>query len=145
MAKISKPKPKRRPKERSGIARMNFREDPARALLEPGVAGIADLGATGGVGLPELALPEEMEMDDMERRELLVNPSDLQDPGDPESGDVGVVGGIAAGGELPDLLPLELWGSGVRIDRRGLGGTGTLEAEMAQEEEDRSEFEEEKL
>ncbi len=47
-----------------------------------------------------IALPEELEMENIERREMLVNPSDLQDVGDPESGDVGVPGGLAAGGEM---------------------------------------------
>lgn len=105
--------------------------DQDNAILNAGGAGLDDLGATGGAaGLPEIALPAEMDLDDMERRELMVNPSDLQDVGDPESGDVGVVGGLAAGGEMGmggrDHNTDDPWGSElneeVNLDHRtGMG------------------------
>ncbi len=134
-------KSKKTPKERDEINWANF-QDPAGLVLEAGVAGIADMGPTGGVGLPEIALPEELELDDMERRELMVNPSDLQDPGDPESGDVGVVGGVAAGGDIPDISPMS-WGTVSEHEAIGMGGTGTIEGEMAEHEDEG--LEEEKL
>jgi hypothetical protein len=51
----------------------------------------------------EEAMPPEEKFEmAMENREILVNPSDLQDVGDPEAGDVGVAGGLAAGGEMEE-------------------------------------------
>lgn len=127
--------------------------DPDGVILEVGAGGLSEAGATGGVGLPEIALPAELEMDDTERRELLVNPSDLQDIGDPESGDVGVPGGFAAGGEMGeggrDHSGDDPWGGELNVPAAnfrgdaGVGGTGTVESEM-EEEEERLEFEEEK-
>jgi hypothetical protein len=128
--------------------------DPDGVMLEIGVAGIAEAGATGGVGLLEVALPEEDGLDDMERRELLVNPSDLQDVGDPEAGDVGVVGGLAAGAEMGlsgrDHEETDPWGLDLidgpdEINPAGVGGTGVIESEMAEAEAARLAFEEEKL
>ncbi len=118
----------------------NLGPDPDGVILEPGVAGLSESMGTGGVGLPEIALEALEEIDDMERRELLVNPSDLRDPGDPEAGDVGVVGGLAAGGDDFLLGGVDPWGIGVA----GLGGTGTIESELAEEEESRLKFETEK-
>lgn len=121
----------------------NLGPDPDNVILEPGAAGIGELGPTGGVGVEEVVLEEALAMDDMERRELLVNPSDLQDIGDPESGDVGVVGGLAAGGEMgmsggSELVPP------LTHDPLGLGGTGTIEGEMTEFEDEKEEFETEK-
>ena len=59
------------------------------------------------------------EADDMEARERLYNPSDLQDVGDPEGTDVGVPFGLAAGGMMGeggrdfDGNGNDPWGSGL--------------------------------
>jgi hypothetical protein len=78
---------------------------------------IGDLSVSEDIGLSEGVLAEELAMEDMERRELLVNPSDLQDVGDPEAGDVGVAGGLAAGGEMGEggygALANDPWGLGL--------------------------------
>jgi hypothetical protein len=139
-------------KKDDGLAIGDLGPDPDNIMLEAGATGIGELGATGGVGLEEIALQEGLELDDMERRELLVNPSDLQDVGDPEAGDVGVVGGLGAGGEMGmggrDHNPNDPWSSELTDENgsvAGVGGTGAIESEMAEFEEEKAQFEEEKM
>lgn len=66
--------------------------DPEDVLLEAGIGGV----------VPESALRAELEREDMEGRERLYNPSDLQDVGDPEGTDVGLPFGLASGGEMAE-------------------------------------------
>jgi hypothetical protein len=70
-------------------------------ILEGGITKrTGDMGPTGGVGLPETASLEELkELDTDTQENSRLNPSDLNDPGDPEAGDDGVPGGMEAGGE----------------------------------------------
>jgi hypothetical protein len=83
---------------------------------------VGDL-TTESIGVNEGVLAEELAMEDMERRELLVNPSDLQDVGDPEAGDVGVAGGLAAGGEMGEggygVSANDPWGLELLVDAPG--------------------------
>lgn len=59
-----------------------------------------DMGASGDVGLEELALSERLEEEEQTSRERQRLPSDLQSPGDPNAGDVGISGGIASGEDV---------------------------------------------
>lgn len=56
-----------------------------------------DMGASGDVGLEELATSERLEEEEQTERDRRRLPSDMQSPGDPNAGDVGIPGGIAAG------------------------------------------------
>ena len=84
------------------------------------VRAISDSYVADTIALPEIALSEEIIREDMEgieERERLYNPSDLQDVGDPEGTDVGVPFGLAAGGAMGeggrdyDEASNDLWGS----------------------------------
>jgi hypothetical protein len=85
-------------KEAVGEAAEENRTD---QILEGGMTNRpGDMGPTGGVGLPEtVSLAELKELDTDEEENKRVNPSDLNDPGDPEAGDDGVPGGMEAGGD----------------------------------------------
>lgn len=56
-----------------------------------------DMGASGDVGLEELATQERLEEEEFDARESMRVPSDMRSPGDPNAGDVGISGGIATG------------------------------------------------
>jgi hypothetical protein len=68
-----------------------------------------DIDEADNIGLEELAADERLEEEDLEMRDLRGIPSDLRSVGDPNAGDVGIPGGLAAGGE------------------ESLGGSGGLE------------------
>ncbi len=143
----NKTKAARRAWKKDGVFGEDPGPDPDNILLEPGAAGLEESGPADSIGLQEIALAELTEMDDAEKRELLVNPSDLQDIGDPETGDVGVPGGFAAGGEMSeggrDHAGADPWGSELmspavnyrEID--SVGGTGSIESEIGEMEDER--------
>ncbi len=108
-----------------------------RYLQETGISSRpGDVGATGSVGLPEVILRRRRDAEDTTEMNNIGLPSDLRDVGDPEAGDQGVPGGLAAGGSE------SLGGSGgVEPDRPdtdqtlddddliGMGGTGRINPE----------------
>lgn len=119
----------------------------AKETMEGGAADNIFGESISGPGPEEAVIEDALAMDDMEKREILVNPSDLQDIGDPESGDVGVVGGLAAGGEMGmggrDHSTNDPWGSELNPEishgLAGIGATGVIEGEIAEFEEDKPE------
>jgi hypothetical protein len=67
-------------------------------FLESGDSPLpGDVGASGDVGLEEIATAEEMEREAGESRDARRVPSDLQDSGDPNAWDVGIPGGVGSG------------------------------------------------
>lgn len=125
-------------------------EDPDNVRVESGIGEISDRGATGGVGLPEVASEVEFEIEDPGDREVEFIPTDMRDIGDPNGGDVGVPGGLSAGGEMGeggrdhDPRKGDAWGSDIQppigdaedaeIDREDMGGTGAPENSTARED-----------
>ncbi len=70
-----------------------------RYLLDTGISSRpGDVGATGSVGMPEVILRRRRDAEDTTEMNNVGLPSDLRDVGDPEAGDQGVPGGLAAGG-----------------------------------------------
>lgn len=135
-------KSKKQPRQPDGKA--SPVSDPDNVMLEGGIADIGETGVTGGIGLPEIADEIEFERDDTEKRERMAIPSDLRDLGDPEGTDVGVAGGVAAGGEMGeggrDYRGGDPWGTYLNPPENDgtadMGGTGTIEAELGAVEDD---------
>lgn len=70
------------------------------------------------IGLPEIATEEELERENGEVRDRMRVTSDMRDAGDPDGPDVGIPGGLGAGGDA------------------SLGGSGGLEKDSPPKEED---------
>ncbi len=108
-----------------------------RYLYDTGISSKpGDIGATGSVGMPEVVSPRRRDAENTSEMDNVGLPSDHRDVGDPEAGDQGIPGGLAAGGtdslggsggEKKDVFDLDQTLN--RDDFIGMGGTGNINPE----------------